>query len=122
MLLLIAGPAKAHAQNKAAPAPLGQVMTIGIDGSAPRLVWEMSGIQAPNWTPDGKWLICNGGGSLWRLAADGSAPPEKIPTGDVRNVNNDHVLSPDGQTIYLSAGGHLYAVPIAGNPSRIRSR
>jgi Tol biopolymer transport system component len=38
--------------------------------------------------------------------------------GDVA-ANNDHVLSPDGSTIYLSAyDGHIYAVPFAGGAPR----
>ena len=30
-------------------------------------------IEAPNWTLDGRWLILNGDGKLWRLAADDSS-------------------------------------------------
>ena len=45
--------------------------------------------------------------------------PEKIETGTIRDLNNDHVLSPDGGTIYLSNNdGHLYAVPITGGEPR----
>ena len=121
-LLVVSCATPAAAQGKAkAGSQLGQfgrVMTIGIDGSDPRLVCEANGIQAPNWTPDGKWLICNGGNALWRVAADGSTQPEKIPLGDVKGANNDHILSPDGQTIYFSAGAHLFAVPIAGGTPR----
>ncbi|WMT85856.1 biopolymer transporter Tol [Pelagibacterium sp. 26DY04] len=76
-------------------------------------------IEAPNWTPDGQWLIFNAGGELWRMPADGSAEPDPIDTGSIRRLNNDHVLSPDGQTIYMSNNdGHLYAVPIAGGQPR----
>jgi Tol biopolymer transport system component len=53
-------------------------------------------------------------------AADGSSGLEPIPTEDVTSVNNDHVLSPDGKTIYFSAAGHLYRVPVTGgDPVRI---
>ena len=112
------GKAKATAQ----PGQLGRVMTIGIDGSDPRLVCEAEGIQAPNWTPDGKWLVCNGiiAGSkvLLRVAADGSTQPELIPTGTMKVASNDHVLSPDGKTIYFTVNPHLYAVPFAGGTPR----
>jgi Tol biopolymer transport system component len=109
------------AQGKSIPGQVAQIMTIGIDGSDPKLVLQTSGgFQAPNWTPDGKWLICNGSNALWRIAADGSTKPEKIELDDVKGVNNDHVLSPDGQTIFFSAFEHLYAVPIAGGkPKRV---
>jgi Tol biopolymer transport system component len=34
-------------------------------------------------------------------------------------INNDHVVSPDGTTVYVSADdGHLYAVPMTGGPGR----
>ena len=98
---------------------IAKLTTIGIDGSDPRVIYETrDGIVAPNWSPDGKWLVCNGGGSLWRIAADGSGKPEKIPTGDVKGVNNDHVLAPNGKTIYFSAGQHIYAVPFEGGQPR----
>ena len=27
-------------------------------------------VEAPNWSPDGRWLVVNGDGLLWRLPAD----------------------------------------------------
>ncbi|MHA6669833.1 TolB family protein [Homoserinimonas sp. A447] len=77
-------------------------------------------IESPNWTPDGAWIIVNGGGKLYRLAADGTTGLTVIPTGDVANINNDHILSPDGTTVYFSAAGHLFSVPIdGGTPVKI---
>ena len=76
-------------------------------------------IEAPNWTPDGRTLVFNAGGEIWRIAADGSQGPTRIETGTIRDLNNDHVLSPDGKTIYLSDNdGHLYAVAITGGEPR----
>ncbi|MGW7682848.1 TolB family protein [Kribbella sp. NPDC054772] len=70
--------------------------------------------EAPNWLPDGT-LVVNGNGLLFRVA-DGL---EEIKLGGVPAINNDHVVSPDGQTVYVSAeDGHLYAVPIAGGAGR----
>lgn len=102
------------------PDQRSELRTIGIDGTDEQiLLISDQVIEAPNWTPDGKWLIFNAGGELWRLPADGSAEPELIDTGAVRRLNNDHVLSPDGRTIYMSNNdGHLYAVPIAGGQPR----
>lgn len=79
-------------------------------------------IEAPNWTPDGAALIFNAGGELWRIPADGSAEPVRIDTGPLHDLNNDHVLSPDGQTIYVSSDdSHLYALPVTGSsaPRRV---
>ena len=80
--------------------------------------------EAPNWSPDGQWLLINAEGRLFRLPAD---PPagfdegdlESIDLGDVPGINNDHVVSPDGRFLYVSAhDGHLYEVPWAGGSSR----
>jgi Tol biopolymer transport system component len=102
------------------PGQISQLTVIDADGTNRKVLFEADEIiEAPNWTPDGKWLIINAGGELWRFAADGSGVPEKIDTGTIRNLNNDHVLSPDGQTVYLSDNnGHLYAVPITGGEPR----
>jgi len=110
----------AHAQGVLAPGQVARLTTIGRDGSDPKVLFQTTDIiEAPNWSSDGKWLVYNSKGSLWRIAADGSGnQPEKIATGDVQDVNNDHVLSPDGRTIYFSAGGHLYAAPFSGGQPR----
>lgn len=72
-------------------------------------------IEAPNWTPDGQWLVFNSEGALFKVRADGSAAPERIDTGPHAPANNDHVLSPDGQTVYFSTNdGHLMAAPLSG--------
>ncbi|MEV6347517.1 hypothetical protein [Actinoplanes sp. NPDC051851] len=74
--------------------------------------------EAPNWTPSDE-LILNGDGLLWSLPADGSADPRQIPLSGVPELNNDHVLSPDGVSIYLSANDwHLYRAPLAGGEAR----
>ncbi len=56
---------------------------------------------------------------MWRIDADGRTAPEKIETGAIRDLNNDHVLSPDGKTIYMSNNdGHIYAVALLGGEPR----
>ena len=98
---------------------IAQLTTMAIDGTDKRIVYQGAGFEAPNWSRDGKWLVINSHGGLWRVAAEGGKP-EPIAIGDVKGVNNDHVLSPDGKNIYFSASGHLYAVPFeGGTPRRI---
>ncbi|MEI8291660.1 MAG: hypothetical protein WCH99_19505 [Verrucomicrobiota bacterium] len=110
----------ANAEPRSSAKRVSQMMTMGIDGTDKRVVYvTRDRIEAPNWSSDGQWLVYNSKGLLWRIRADGSTKvPEPIPTGAVTNINNDHVLAPDGRTIYFSAGGHLYAVPFAGGEPR----
>lgn len=71
-------------------------------------------LEAPNWTSDGRTLVLNGNGKLWTLDVSGGGPTEVRLSG-VPDLNNDHVLAPDGDTIFLSANdGHIYRAPITG--------
>ncbi|HEX3815732.1 MAG TPA: hypothetical protein VHX59_23080 [Mycobacteriales bacterium] len=98
-----------------------RLCTYDLDSREKRVVLETteSVFEAPNWTPDGAWLIYNQDGLIRRIRADGSGAPEILDTGDVRDSNNDHVLSADGRFIYVSStDGHLYEIPAAGGPAR----
>ena len=53
-------------------------------------------IEAPNWSVDGKWIIYNSSGLIYKLAADGKGEVGLINTEYVVRCNNDHVLSADG--------------------------
>lgn len=105
-----------------APGQRARLWITDIDGGEPRLVHETatSALEAPNWTPDGEWLVFNQDGLLYRIAADGSGDgSELIDTGHITDANNDHVISPDGATIYLSArDGHIHAVAFTGGEPR----
>lgn len=80
-------------------------------------------IEAPNWGPDGRRLILNSSGGLFRLPAEGGAL-EPIASGRIDDHNNDHVISRDGTTVFSSSevNGHLYAVPIEGGEPRQLTR
>ncbi|TFD25682.1 PD40 domain-containing protein [Cryobacterium sp. TMS1-13-1] len=70
--------------------------------------------EAPNWTAAGE-LILNGDGLLWRLLPVPGARPVRLEIQGIPELNNDHVLAPDGETIYLSANDrHIYSAPLAG--------
>ncbi len=82
-------------------------------------------LQAPNWTPDGKTLIYNRDGLIYKFDL-GNRQPELINTGEVKNNNNDHVLSFDGTMLGLSSGVQklggsiIYTVPVnGGTPKQI---
>ena len=58
-------------------------------------------IEAPNWSADGKFLTYNSEGRIYRYElADGSIT--QVPSHFVNTCNNDHVLSPDGEGLYVS--------------------
>ncbi|KIS29015.1 biopolymer transporter Tol [Arthrobacter sp. SPG23] len=71
-------------------------------------------LEAPNWTLDGSALILNGDGKLWIFDVAGRTL-DQLPLTGVPDLNNDHVLAPDGRQIYLSANdGHIYRAPLGG--------
>lgn len=86
-------------------------------------------IQAPNWTPDGKALIYNGGGRLYRFDL-ARKMPVVIDTGFATNNNNDHVLSFSGRMIGISNHSKedqnrsiVYTLPVQGGvPKRVTSK
>jgi len=74
--------------------------------------------EAPNWSTDGQSLVVNGDGLLFRVPVNGGELTP-VPLGDIPEINNDHVLSPDGTTVYVSADdGHLYAVSLETGTAR----
>jgi Tol biopolymer transport system component len=61
-------------------------------------------IEAPNWSHDGKFLLVNTGGMLYRLPVTGEPKLEKIELGEGGyRCNNDHDFSRDGKLLAFSA-------------------
>ena len=58
-------------------------------------------IEAPNWNADGKFLTYNSEGRIYKYEIESGAITE-VPSYFVDNCNNDHVLSPDGEGLYVS--------------------
>jgi TolB protein len=61
--------------------------------------------EAPNWSPDGKYLLANSGGVLYRftLDASGKAQPVKLALDAAYECNNDHGITRDGKLLAFSA-------------------
>jgi TolB protein len=61
--------------------------------------------EAPNWSPDGKYLLANSGGKLYSFALDGGADmqPAKLALDDAYQCNNDHDISTSGKLLAFSA-------------------
>ncbi len=86
-------------------------------------------LEAPNWTKDGKYIIYNSDGLLYRYDL-GTGEHSQIDTGDITACNNDHVLSPNGKEIAISSmapgtdlnvqgyNSYIYILPISGGAPR----
>jgi Tol biopolymer transport system component len=75
-------------------------------------------LEAPNWTFDGAALVLNGDGKLWTFDV-GSRTVMQVPLTGIPDLNNDHVLAPDGTGIFLSANdGHIYRAELDGGAAQ----
>ena len=62
-------------------------------------IWE-----APNWSRDGRFLLVNARGKLFRLPLDTArSEPQPLDLDPSLRCNNDHDFSPDGKRIAFSA-------------------
>jgi TolB protein len=82
-----------------------KISIFDIRDKSTRTVYQADTVfEAPNWSLDGKYLIVNSGGRLFRLAVDGGgAQPEAVNIEPSLRLNNDHAPSPDGGRIAFSA-------------------
>ena len=83
-------------------------------------------IEAPNWSMDGKYLVYNSAGKIYRIEVAAPQNDVQIPTGpETIRSNNDHMLSMDGKGLAISAssaefqGSHIYVLPIEGGEPRL---
>ncbi len=71
--------------------------------------------EEPNWHPDGRWIVVNGDGVLYRVDVDSPSGLDEIRASGLPELNNDHLISPDGRWFYVSANDwHLYHLPWEG--------
>lgn len=111
----------AHGQH-----PLGSHLEIlDLASGRRQIVYSRDHIfEAPNWTRDGKALIHNSGGRLYRFDLE-TRTPSPIDTGDVIRNNNDHVISFDGETLAISSHSgddhhsRVYTVPLQGGQPKL---
>jgi len=98
--------------------------TVPVASGDRRAVYVSPGrIEAPNWTPDNKWLIFNRNGRIERVSVAGGQA-ETIDTSFATRCNNDHGISPDGTSLAISdqsQGEHksiIYVMPLVGGVPR----
>jgi TolB protein len=106
------------AYRELGPKQRAEIWIGGPGMTQPELLFETGEIlvEAPNWSLDGASLLVNGNGLLWRLDL-GSMERGlvRVDFEDLPELNNDHVLDPDGEHIYMSAmDGHIYRGALAG--------
>ena len=92
-----------------------------------KIICESTGrFEAPNWMPDGKKLLYNEDGSIFKISIEGGTP-EKINTGTATRNNNDHGISFDGKMLAISSsrdglpggGSTTYVLPIEGGTPKL---
>lgn len=102
------------------PGQRAELYVIDVQSGATTLRYSSESLlfEAPNWSPDGSALFINGDGRLFSLGVDGGDLQE-VGLGGIAEINNDHVISPDGRTAYVSSeDGHIYAVGIDAGRAR----
>ena len=94
--------------------------TVDVETGVRTVVRTFSGrVEAPNWTRDGRFLIYNSAGRLYRIPVEGGEG-EPLDLGFATHCNNDHVLSFDGRSIAVSNDpvedhrSRIYTAPLAG--------
>ena len=99
---------------------------LDVDSGLRTVVYESpEPLEAPNWTRDGKALIYNSKGLLYRFDLE-TRTPQVIDTGFADRNNNDHVLSFDGKMLGIShhvegeagGGSTIFVLPSTGGKPR----
>jgi Tol biopolymer transport system component len=103
------------------PGQRTEIWIAQVGGGPPTLVFSTSAVllEAPNWSPDGRGLLLNGDGLLWRLDLGSESELKEVPIEDLPPINNDHVPDAERGLIYLSADdGQIYVAPIEGGTAK----
>ena len=72
-------------------------------GKSKLILNEKRHFEAPNWSPDGSFLLINSQGKLEKISLKGKNLGV-LDTGDIQKANNDHGYSFDGKTLVISSG------------------
>jgi len=96
--------AQTPAALQSRPSYRSSIVVHDLTASASKVLFEGDGVwEAPNWSRDGRFLLANSGGRLYRIPVDGSAAPEALALEPTVRANNDHDFSPDGKLLAISA-------------------
>lgn len=86
-----------------------------------KVIYEKDGrFEAPNWMPDGKQLLFNMDGLIYKIPVTGGSLTQ-LNTGSVKNNNNDHGISFNGKLLAISSskpgqggGSAVWWLPLTG--------
>ncbi|GAA0763228.1 TolB family protein [Psychroflexus lacisalsi] len=77
--------------------------TYNLDTHQREVIYTETGhFEAPNWSRDDEYLLLNSDGKLFKLNLKTKAKTD-LDTSFVKNLNNDHGISPDGKQIVISS-------------------
>jgi Tol biopolymer transport system component len=94
--------AQSSSQPAAAPKYRTRFVTYDVQTKATAELFALDGEwHAPNWTPDGKYIVSDMGNALYRIPVSGAdrGKPEKIYASASLVATNDHAVSWDGKQI-----------------------
>ena len=127
LVYLIAGTCGAQTAVSATAEPhlRSELYTYDLRDGSSHLIFSADAVwEAPNWSPDGSYLIANSGGTIYKLSfkADGSrVQPERLHVPAEYGCNNDKAISPDGKKIAFSAsvapgkGSQVFVADVSGD-------
>ena len=98
--------------------------TMNVFDGKRKVIYESSDrFEAPNWMPDGKKLLFNMNGALYKIPVEGGEL-EKLNTGTVTRNNNDHGISFDGKMLAISSSSEgtssqVYVLPLEGGTPQL---
>ena len=106
------------------PAVRSKVSVFDLKTKTAKILYQADArFEAPNWSPDGKYLLVNSGGKLFRIPAEGGEPAP-FEFADLGEANNDHGISRDGKQYAVSAekgeeASKIYVVTADGQNARL---
>lgn len=101
--------------------------TINVFNGKRMVIFEKAGrFEAPNWMPDGKKLLFNMDGLLYKIPVEGGQL-EQLNTGFAKMNNNDHGISFNGKLLAISnhregmpgGGSTVYVLPLKGGTPKL---
>ncbi len=97
-----------------------------LDGKRKVVLTSDTRFEAPNWMPDGKHLLFNQDGRIYKVSTSGENKT-LLNTGIADRNNNDHGISFNGKLLAIShhrdglkgGGSSVYVLPISGGEPRL---